>query len=138
ADRGGRCGSRAGRSWPPCYEARLPSRHTHTPSGYTVGVDSTTSAPPRRHVGARRDRERPQEGLMTTSTYALTGLTCGHCVGAVTEEVAALEGVSAVDIDLVAGGTSTMTVTSDGEIPADALAEAVDEAGAYELADTTA
>jgi copper ion binding protein len=66
---------------------------------------------------------------MTTETYSVTGMTCEHCVHAVTEEVGALDGVTSVDVDLVAGGTSTVTVTSDAPVARDAVAEAVDEAG---------
>ena len=66
---------------------------------------------------------------MTTETYSVTGMTCEHCVHAVTEEVGALDGVTSVDVDLVAGGTSTVTVTSDAPVAHDAVAEAVDEAG---------
>ena len=66
---------------------------------------------------------------MTTSTYRLTGLTCAHCVAAVTEEVSAIDGVSAVTIDLVAGGTSTATVESAAPLDPATVAAAVDEAG---------
>jgi len=71
---------------------------------------------------------------MTTSTYAVAGMTCGHCVTAVTEEVQRLDGVSAVDVDLDAGGVSRLTVTSTEPVPVEAVAAAVDEAG-YELAE---
>ena len=71
---------------------------------------------------------------MSTTTYPVTGMTCGHCVTAVTEEVSALPGVTGVDIDLVPGGTSQVTVTSDQPLDRDAVAAAVDEAG-YQLAD---
>ncbi|RLV57163.1 copper chaperone [Aeromicrobium phragmitis] len=70
---------------------------------------------------------------MTTSTYRVTGMTCGHCVAAVTEELQALDGVTDVTVDLVAGGTSTVTVASDQPLDETAVAEAVDEAG-YALA----
>ncbi len=63
---------------------------------------------------------------MTTSTYTVTGMTCGHCVASVTEEVTAIEGVSAVDVVLETG---TLTVTSDTPIEADAVRAAVEEAG---------
>ena len=49
---------------------------------------------------------------MSTQTYAVTGLTCGHCVSAVSEELRGLDGVADVAVDLVAGGTSSVTVTS--------------------------
>jgi copper chaperone len=71
---------------------------------------------------------------MTTQTYSVTGMTCGHCAGAVTDELKALDGVSEVQVDLVAGGTSTVTVTSAAPLDEAAVAEALDEAGDYELA----
>ncbi len=71
---------------------------------------------------------------MSTTTYPVTGMTCGHCVTAVTEEVSALPGVTGVEIDLVPGSTSRVTVTSDEPLQRDAVAAAVDEAG-YQLAD---
>ncbi|MGH8828538.1 MAG: heavy-metal-associated domain-containing protein [Jiangellaceae bacterium] len=71
--------------------------------------------------------------MTTTSTYAISGMTCGHCVSAVTEEIGKLVGVSEVEVDLVARGTSTVHVTSDAELDTAQVREAVDEAG-YELA----
>ena len=75
-----------------------------------------------------------QEEEMTTQTYAVTGMTCGHCVHAVSGELRALDGVTAVDVDLVAGGTSQVTVTSDQPVPEEQVAAALDEAGDYRLA----
>ena len=69
---------------------------------------------------------------MSTTTVSLTGLTCGHCVASVQEEIGALPGVSAVDVTLVNGGISTAVVTAERELGHDELAEAVAEAG-YEL-----
>jgi copper chaperone len=66
---------------------------------------------------------------MSTATYRVTGMTCDHCVRAVTEEVSKLAGVNNVDVDLASG---TMTVSSDTPLPEGALRAAVDEAG-YEL-----
>jgi copper chaperone CopZ len=71
---------------------------------------------------------------MTTSTYQITGMTCDHCASAVTEELKGLDGVTEVTIDLVPGGTSAVTVTSDQPLTDDAIAEALDEAGDYALA----
>jgi copper chaperone len=74
------------------------------------------------------------EDLMsTTATYSVTGMTCSHCVAAVTEEVSRLDGVSAVDVDLNASADSRVTVTSADPLPLDAVRDAVDEAG-YTLA----
>ncbi|MFK4084366.1 heavy-metal-associated domain-containing protein [Kribbella sp. NPDC020789] len=70
---------------------------------------------------------------MTTTTYSVTGMTCGHCTSAVTEELTKLAGVTEVTIDLNAGGTSAVHVTSDAALDEAAVRAAVDEAG-YELA----
>lgn len=69
----------------------------------------------------------------TTATYAVTGMSCGHCVDAVTEELSALPGVTDVSVELVPGGDSRVTVTSAEPLAQDDVAEAIDEAG-YELA----
>ncbi len=66
---------------------------------------------------------------MNTTTLKVDGMTCGHCVQHVTTEVTAIDGVTVVDVDLVAGGTSTVRVTSDGPIEPERFAAAVDEAG---------
>jgi copper chaperone len=71
---------------------------------------------------------------MTTQTYSVTGMTCGHCAGAVTSELKAVDGVSDVDVDLVAGGTSTVTVTSQAPLDEDTVKAALEEAGDYQLA----
>lgn len=63
---------------------------------------------------------------MSIQTYTVTGMTCGHCVASVTEEVSALPGVSDVQVDLASGA---VTVTSDAELDRAAVAGAVDEAG---------
>ena len=54
---------------------------------------------------------------MTSMTYQVTGMTCEHCVRAVTEEIESLDGVSAVAVELVPGGISAVTVTSDPRSP---------------------
>jgi copper chaperone len=69
---------------------------------------------------------------MSTATYTVSGMTCGHCVSAVTEEVTAVPGVTGVDVDLASG---RLTVTSDAPVDDDAVRAAVDEAG-YELTGT--
>jgi copper chaperone len=74
---------------------------------------------------------------MTTTTYAVSGMTCGHCTSAVTEELSKLPGVQNVSIDLNAGGTSAVQVTSESALDETAVREAVDEAG-YELTGATA
>jgi copper chaperone len=71
---------------------------------------------------------------MTTTTYAVTGMTCEHCVHAVTEELSGLDGVSQVEVALVPGGESKVTVTSAAALTEQAVAAALDEAGDYQLA----
>ncbi|OIH97554.1 MULTISPECIES: heavy-metal-associated domain-containing protein [unclassified Curtobacterium] len=66
---------------------------------------------------------------MTTETLLVEGMTCEHCVMSVTEELTELDGVSGVDVRLVVGGSSEVTVTSSAPIDADALDGAVTEAG---------
>lgn len=74
--------------------------------------------------------------MSTETTYGVTGMTCGHCVTAVTEEISALAGVADVSIDLQPGATSQVTVTSDAPLTLDDVRAAVDEAG-YALASRT-
>jgi len=64
------------------------------------------------------------------STYTVTGMTCGHCVASVTEEVGELDGVTSVDVDLASG---RVTVTSSAPISTADVQAAVGEAG-YQLA----
>ena len=70
---------------------------------------------------------------MATTTYKVTGMTCGHCINAVTSELSALNGVTGVTVDLVPDGVSLVTVTSAAPLPAGAVTEALDEAGGYLL-----
>ncbi len=65
--------------------------------------------------------------------YLVTGMTCGHCVSSVKEEVGAIAGVDAVEVVLKKGGASRVTVHADGPLDADAVRAAVEEAG-YQLA----
>jgi copper chaperone len=69
---------------------------------------------------------------MTISTFEVAGMTCGHCVASVSQEVRKIAGVSAVDIALVPGGKSTVSVNSESPVDVDDVRDAVDEAG-YEL-----
>ncbi|WP_264372055.1 heavy-metal-associated domain-containing protein [Arthrobacter koreensis] len=62
----------------------------------------------------------------------MAGMTCGHCVSSVSEELARLDGVSDVQVALVPDGLSTVTVYSAGEVNREAVRAAVSEAG-YEL-----
>lgn len=67
----------------------------------------------------------PTESPSTRLTFLVEGVSCAHCVAAVTEEVTGVDGVTAVDVDL-----DTKLVTVDGtSLNADALRAAIDEAG---------
>jgi len=68
--------------------------------------------------------------MTTTATYDVKGMTCGHCVRSVTEEITGVDGVSAVEVDLEAG---TAVVT--GDAAPEAVEAAVVEAG-YEVTAT--
>lgn len=67
-------------------------------------------------------------------TLDIKGLTCGHCVGAVTRELEAVDGVDSVAVNLVPGedAISTATVTTSGDVSETQLRSAIDEAG-YDL-----
>ncbi|CAL9642662.1 heavy-metal-associated domain-containing protein [Streptomyces sp. Tu 3180] len=64
-----------------------------------------------------------------TTVYDVSGMTCGHCKATLTEEIGALDGVLAVDVDLESG---RVAVTTAAEPDDASLARAVDDAG-YEL-----
>lgn len=64
--------------------------------------------------------------MSNTTEYVVTGMTCSHCVNAVTEEVAAIAGVAEVSVDLASG---SLTVVSDAAVPFAEIERAVDEAG---------
>jgi copper chaperone CopZ len=70
---------------------------------------------------------------MTTTTYAVKGMSCGHCVNAVTGELSDLGGVSAVTVDLVPGGNSSVTIASEAPLSPDAVNAALDAAGGYQI-----
>ena len=67
---------------------------------------------------------------MTTATYTVLGMTCGHCVASVTEELTEVAGVTAVDVVLETGA---VTVVSVDPLDETAVRAAVEEAG-YQLA----
>ena len=66
---------------------------------------------------------------MTTTTYTINGMTCGHCVNSVSTELGRLSGVTDIQVDLAAG---TATLTSDEPLDPQAVRVAVNEAG-YEM-----
>ncbi|MEU8251192.1 heavy metal-associated domain-containing protein [Nonomuraea sp. NPDC048916] len=67
---------------------------------------------------------------MSTATYTVKGMTCGHCVGSVKEEVNEVPGVTNVEVDLATG---SLTVDGDGAVDPARIVAAVERAG-YEVA----
>jgi len=63
------------------------------------------------------------------STVEATGLTCAHCVASIREEAELISGVTDVSVELVPGGVSTVSVSSDGTVEPAALEAAIREAG---------
>ena len=75
--------------------------------------------------------------MTSTTTLDISGMTCEHCVQAVTRELTQLPGVEQVAVDLHPEATSiaTVTVATDAQAPTHhQYAEAIDEAG-YTLVD---
>ena len=68
--------------------------------------------------------------MSQTQTYEVVGMTCGHCVSSVSEEVGALVGVREVNVDL---GTGRLELTADQPVTTESVRAAVEEAG-YSLA----
>lgn len=62
----------------------------------------------------------------TTATFTVTGMTCGHCVASVKEEVSEIPGVTGVEVDLESG---RLDVASPEPVDPAAVRAAVDEAG---------
>ncbi|MEL0149427.1 MAG: cation transporter [Pontimonas sp.] len=66
---------------------------------------------------------------MSTVVVDVQGMTCQHCVKAVTSEIEGIEGVTGVDIALEPEGTSQVTVESESAVSSDVLRDAIAEAG---------
>ena len=63
---------------------------------------------------------------MTIIVFQVPGMTCGHCKGAVTDELSKINGVTKVDVDL---DSKVVSVESSAAIEWQAIADAIDEAG---------
>ncbi len=68
---------------------------------------------------------------MTETILTVSGMTCEHCVNAVTGELTDIEGVQDVTVNLVAGGASPVTLTSEAPLNEQVVIAAVAEAGDY-------
>jgi copper chaperone CopZ len=71
--------------------------------------------------------------VSTTLRFDATGLTCGHCARAVSQELMALDGVLDARVEVVSGGASAVTVVTERELSHDEVVAALDEAGEYVL-----
>jgi copper chaperone CopZ len=95
------------------------------PSGACCGNPTSTH-----HTIQLTTKEHAMGHTATIQTnVSVSGMTCGHCVSAVSEEIESLAGVENVEIDLNAGGISTVTITSTQELSPSEIGEAVAEAG---------
>ena len=72
--------------------------------------------------------------MSTKVSYQVTGMTCSHCASAVRAELSALDGVVEAEVDLRAGGVSTVHLMSVGRLTEEQVAGALEEAGNYHLA----
>ena len=63
---------------------------------------------------------------MTTTTFLVPGMTCGHCKSAVTDELSKINGVTNVDVDL---DSKKVTIESEAVVEWEVIVDAVDEAG---------
>lgn len=98
------------------------------PSGACCGSGNTTH----HTIGLmNHNQSTDKEQAMSTvsTTVNVSGMTCGHCVSSVSEELEALAGVEKVDVDLNSGGISSVTITSAGALSSSEIGEAIAEAG---------
>ena len=95
-----------------------------TESGCGCGCDANTN----------EGTPTMEADAMSTQMYSVTGMTCGHCVQAVTSELMSVDGVTKVSVELVPDGTSTVAVTSDTSLDESQVRSALDEAGNYHIA----
>ncbi|MEF3404748.1 heavy-metal-associated domain-containing protein [Agromyces sp. CCNWLW203] len=88
-------------------------------------IDTTDAAAP---------ADATTDASLVEATFGVAGMTCGSCVAHVTQELTAIDGVDGVDVELVNGGVSGVTVRSSAPISDAAIAAAVEEAG-YRVAE---
>lgn len=108
-----------------------------TPAGNDLGlVDKNHACSCNTGSTAGAEVRRPEEatspGALIREHYLVDGMTCGHCVSSVTEQISALHGVIGVTVELNAAGTSRVLVTSSMPVSEKDVQAAVTEAG-YKL-----
>ena len=111
---------------------------TLAPEGRTElglsGGGCSCCAPPVHSVSAAEPVQGEAESatsslLAHSSEFAVEGMTCGNCVRHVTEELGAVRGVDSVEVELIAGGVSTVILRGSAPVDHSAIAAAVAEAG---------
>jgi copper chaperone len=114
----------------------MPRVELQTPESTTGRAHEVLSSLWEHHDDSETARETPtitkEYRPMATTSYAVVGMTCGHCVDAVRDEVGKVDGVRRVDVELASG---TVTVESERPVDPAAVIAAVAEAG-YEVAPT--
>jgi copper chaperone len=95
------------------------------PSGACCGSGNSATT---HHTIQLTTKEHSMSQTIQTNVN-VSGMTCGHCVSSVSEELEALSGVKDVAVDLNPGGLSTVTITSTQELSTSEIGEAVAEAG---------
>ncbi len=110
----------------PCCDFRFRVTSDEHEKGYGPSPSSIAHEPSSIH----RRTHQEEAPMSQTSTYTVTGMTCGHCVASVTEEVEQIPGVDSVEVVLE---TNTLSVTSQQPVEESAVRAAVEEAG-YNLA----
>lgn len=112
----------------------MPRVELQTPESTTGRAHEVLSSLWEHHDDSETAREAPtitkEYRPMSTSSYAVVGMTCGHCVDAVRNEVGKVDGVRSVDVELASG---IVTVESERPVDPAAVTAAVAEAG-YEVA----
>lgn len=99
-------------------------------AGCMCGADTTAT-------GADAASATVSSETNATQDFLVTGMTCGHCVSSVTEELSELDGVESVNIDLNVGGASRVQVSASVPLDVETVRAAISEAG-YELVGTSA
>ncbi|ANP74750.1 Putative heavy metal binding protein (plasmid) [Cryobacterium arcticum] len=92
------------------------------------------------HAGSHSGESEASPAIVqssrTTSTFHVAGMTCSHCVSSVTSEVGQVAGAERIDVDLVPGGLSVVTVSGSNPVDHAAVVAAIDEAGYEWVAET--
>ncbi|MET4705819.1 heavy-metal-associated domain-containing protein [Frigoribacterium sp. UYMn621] len=81
------------------------------------------------HASASSDAVEAGTAGTIREHYLVEGMTCGHCVSSVTEELSAIDGVESVSVELEPGGVSRIMLVSSEPVPAEKVRTAVSEAG---------